>query len=219
MTFKAILFDMIGTTVKEQDPMFINNCFIKAFGEHKIDISRELVLTHRGKDKNQAVSEILATLDYPDQFRDPIMQRFRRNIEKGIHNFSAADRARDVFGFLKAKGVKIGIGSGLPRETFDMVFRHLQWDAIPFDYIGITEEVGRGRPYPDMILDMMKKLRLSARELLKVGDTVADIQEGKNAGVKTVVVLAGTQPEELLRKEKPDYVVRRLDELREIVRG
>jgi len=116
------------------------------------------------------------------------------------------------------KGIKVGIGSGLSRVAFDQVFHHLQWDLIAFDYIGIAEEVGRGRPHPDMVLDMMKKLNVSADEMLKVGDTVADIQEGRNAKVKTVAILSGTQSESQLRNEKPDYIIYRLAELKDIVK-
>ncbi|MGZ8518400.1 MAG: HAD family hydrolase [Chitinophagaceae bacterium] len=42
-----------------------------------------------------------------------------------------------------------------------------------------------------MILDMLKKFSLQKEQFLKVGDTVADILEGKNAGVKTAAILSG----------------------------
>jgi phosphonatase-like hydrolase len=218
MAIKAILFDMIGTTVSEKDPMFINNCFVKAFGEHKISVTPELIQKNRGRDKNQMIGDILKALDYPPQLSGSIMQRFQRNVEKGIHNFSAAEGARDILGSMMGRGIKVGIGSGLPRVVFDRVFHHLQWDEIPFDYIGISEEVGRGRPHPDMILDMVKKMNVSVAETLKVGDTISDIQEGKNAGVKTVAILSGTQPESQLRDEQPDFIIERLTELRDIVK-
>ncbi len=217
MAIKAILFDMIGTTVSEKDPMFISNCFVKAFGEHKMSVTPGTIQKHRGRDKNQMIGDILRELNYPLQLTTSILQRFQWNVEKGIRNFSAAEGARDIFGAMMGKGIKIGIGSGLPRAVFDRVFYHLHWDEVGFDYIGIAEEIGRGRPHPDMILDMMKEVDVAANETLKVGDTVSDIQEGKNAGVKTVAMLAGTQPEQQLRDENPDFIIRQLAELREIV--
>lgn len=218
MAIKAILFDMIGTTVSEKDPMFISNCFVKAFGEHKIPVTPEIIQRHRGREKRQMITGILQELDYPAQLAESILQRFQRNVEKGIHNFSAAEGARDILGSMMGKGIKVGIGSGLPRTVFDSIVHHLHWDEIAFDYIGIAEEVGRGRPHPDMILDMMKKVNVTVDETLKVGDTISDIQEGKNAGVKTVAILSGTQPETQLRSERPDFVIERLTELRDIVK-
>ncbi len=209
---------MIGTTVSEKDPSFISNCFVKAFEEHKVIVTPDIIQRHRGRDKHQMIGDILQELDYPRQLSRSIMQRFQRNVEKGMHNFSAADGARDILGSMMGLGIRVGIGSGLPRVVFDKVLDYLQWNEVVFDYIGIAEEVGRGRPHPDMILDMMRKLNVSPDETLKVGDTISDIQEGKNAGVKTVAIVSGTQPEDQLRSENPDFVIYQLAELRDIVR-
>jgi phosphoglycolate phosphatase-like HAD superfamily hydrolase len=61
-----------------------------------------------------------------------------------------------------------------------------------------------------MIIDMMKSFSLSADSILKVGDTIAYIIEGKNAGVKTVAILSGTQGENEIRSYQPDYVIKKL---------
>ena len=50
-----------------------------------------------------------------------------------------------------------------------------------------------GRPWPYMIFENLKKLRIpSVAEAIKVGDTVADIQEGLNAGMISVGVIEGS---------------------------
>jgi len=66
---------------------------------------------------------------------------------------------------------------------------------------------------------MRSMLGISPAELLKVGDTVADIQEGKNAGVLTAVLLSGTQDEVTLIKQNPDFVLHKLTDLIEILRS
>ncbi len=69
-----------------------------------------------------------------------------------------------------------------------------------------------------MILDMMNKTGVSnPAHFLKVGDTVADIQEGKNANVITAAILSGTQRKEDLEKEKPDFMIRDLSEVERIL--
>jgi phosphoglycolate phosphatase-like HAD superfamily hydrolase len=68
-----------------------------------------------------------------------------------------------------------------------------------------------------MILDMMKKFRLNNSELLKVGDTITDIREGKNAGVLTAAILSGTQSQEELVSQEPDYVINSLSQLKDII--
>ncbi len=44
-----------------------------------------------------------------------------------------------------------------------------------------------------MIYENMKNLEISsAQNVIKVGDTIADIKEGKNAGVKSIGILDGS---------------------------
>ena len=49
---------------------------------------------------------------------------------------------------------------------------------------------------------------------LKVGDTIADIREGKNAGCDTVGVLSGSDTVSMLRKENPNFIVNNITNMR-----
>jgi len=49
-----------------------------------------------------------------------------------------------------------------------------------------------------------------------VGDTELDIQCGISAGAKTCGVLYGYRTEDQLKKEKPDFIISRLDELKKL---
>ena len=61
---------------------------------------------------------------------------------------------------------------------------------------------GKGRPYPYMIYKNMEALGvMSADSVIKVGDTVSDIREGKNAGVMTVGVIEGSSEMGLTEEE------------------
>jgi phosphoglycolate phosphatase-like HAD superfamily hydrolase len=50
-----------------------------------------------------------------------------------------------------------------------------------------------------------------------VGDTELDIQCGKNAESKTCGVLYGYRNKEHIEKEKPDYIVSGLEELKHLL--
>ena len=52
---------------------------------------------------------------------------------------------------------------------------------------------GIGRPYPYMVFRALEKLGVSSvRAAVKVGDTAADIREGRNAGLVTVGLIEGS---------------------------
>ena len=49
---KAIVFDFIGTTVREADPAVINVCFEKAFADNNISVDISLLKKPGAKTKN-----------------------------------------------------------------------------------------------------------------------------------------------------------------------
>ena len=60
----------------------------------------------------------------------------------------------------------------------------------------------KGRPYPYMIYRNMEKLgTMDVRKVIKVGDTVSDIKEGKNAGAFSVGVIVGSSELGLSQEE------------------
>lgn len=217
MHITGVLFDFIGTIVMEKDPTTINQCFRKAFNEHGVLVTDEFVKANRGKDKKEVIDQALRQFNLPVSIADDIVASLRKHIEANLDNFYENDGAKETISFLKKKNIIIGTGSGLPRDTFDKIFTHLQWEPVGFDYIGIAEELGKGRPHPAMILDMLQQCNLDNSTFLKVGDTVADIQEGKNAKVFTAAILSGTQEEKILLNEHPDIVIRQLAELKKII--
>ena len=61
---------------------------------------------------------------------------------------------------------------------------------------------GKGRPCPYMMFRNMEALGVtSVAEVAKVGDTVSDIKEDKNAGVFTVGVIEGSSELALTQEE------------------
>lgn len=215
---KAVLFDLIGTTVSETDPEIINNCFEKAFSDNNIPVDTSLIKKNRGKDKRLIITNVLKFQQLSLSHVQDIYTSFKKNVLANINKFSENDGAKEIFLYLQDRNIKLGIGTGLERDIFTEIFYRLNWNNIHFDYIGIGSETGRGRPYPDMIFDMMNKLSvLDKGEFLKVGDTVADIEEGKNAKVLTAVILSGTQSKDDLLNAAPDYVLNSLIDIKKIV--
>lgn len=217
--YKGVLFDFMGTTANEKDPTVIHRCFVKSFGDHGVEVADELIKENRGKDKKEIVSFILHQYNRSQDMVPAILESFNVFLINSLDNFVPNKDTKEIIRFLKQKNIITGLGTGFPRDVFELIVKHLGWTDIGFDYIGIAEEVGRGRPHPDMITDMLKKFRLDKEEFLKVGDTVADILEGKNAGVKTAAILAGTQDEKEIRKQNPDFIICELTELKQILTG
>jgi phosphonoacetaldehyde hydrolase len=217
MAITAVFFDFIGTTVLEKNNDVVLTCFQQAFSDSGVAVEKEVLIANRGKDKGVMITEILKSVKKDIRKKNEILASFKKHFGNSITEFSESKDLDATVAYLRSKKVKIGVGTGLPKDALQILLEHFHWERFGFDYISTAGEIGKSRPNPEMIIDMMVKLHLNNFQFLKVGDTVADIQEGKNANVMTAAILSGTQTEEVLRSEKPDYVIKRLLDLKQIV--
>jgi len=162
---------------------------------------------HRGKDKREAIRDILTESNHPAGLTDAIHKKFMESIDNAMEGFTEITGATELFKYIKKSKIKLAVGSGLPREVINKLIQKLNWNTLDFDYTGSSEELGKGRPDPIMLNDVIYKLNISDRQsVLKTGDTIVDILEGKNAGALTASVLTGTQSREELEKYNPDFI-------------
>jgi phosphonatase-like hydrolase len=219
MKFELIFFDLIGTTIKDSDAheSLVIDSFYKSFALNGFQLSYKKVNEQRGKRKREAIQKLIPE-GLSIQIEDQIYNDFMRLLNASKGDFAEMPGALSLFKFLKNNNIKVAIGSGLPIDFIRELIKSLQWQSVKFDYIGSSEEFGKGRPDPIMIIDAMTKLNIKDKsKVLKVGDTIVDIQEGKNAGVLTAAVLTGTQRKADLEKQKPDFVLQSILQVPELL--
>ena len=77
----------------------------------------------------------------------------------------------DVFADLRDGGVRMCLTTGFSPATRDRIIGALGW-AGPVDLALSPADAGRGRPWPDMILAAVLRLRIDdVAEVAVVGDT------------------------------------------------
>lgn len=211
-----VMFDMAGTTVDDRlvGSSLVVTAFVGAFAKAGLAIAPEQVHQHRGKEKREAIGSLLRELgqvDSPElnEQAAAIFSDFVDKLRAGVDSLREIRGTPEVFRFLKGRGIRVGVGSGFPQEVVNAIVDKFGWEAAGLvDYVGCAEEVRASRPDPKMIVHAMAKLGIADPQcVLKVGDTVVDILEGKNAGTWTVGVLSGSQSEEQLRTAGADYVL------------
>ena len=69
------------------------------------------------------------------------------------------------------------------------------------------------KPSAEPLLTICKELNIDVTNTLMIGDTELDIQCGKNAGTFTCGVLYGYRTKELLEIEKPDFMVKSINQI------
>ncbi|MBC8290958.1 MAG: phosphonoacetaldehyde hydrolase, partial [Planctomycetes bacterium] len=96
---------------------------------------------------------------------------------------------RECFEALKQRGILIGTTTGYPRSVAHPVIDAAAEQGYVPDCTVCADEVPQARPAPWMIYRNMEQLGVfPPSAVLKVGDTIPDIEAGKNAGVRTVAI-------------------------------
>jgi len=129
---------------------------------------------------------------------------------------SAIERLRD-------RGLKIGSSTGYTRPLLDILLPHAARQGYRPDCALCPDDVGAGRPLPWMIYENAVRLKVHPLEaLVKIGDTISDIEEGLNAGTWTVAVaqtgnMIGLAEDEWRRLPQPEQAVRLQDARRKFL--
>jgi phosphonoacetaldehyde hydrolase len=124
----------------------------------------------------------------------------------------------------RARGLKVGSTTGYLADMMDVLLREAKKRGYAPDATVCASQVPFGRPEPWMCLENAKLLRVFPMEaIVKVGDTLPDVEEGLNAGMWTVGLAKtgnemGLSVADLARLA-PDDRSRRLARAHERLRG
>jgi len=115
---------------------------------------------------------------------------------------------------LRNRGIKVALDTGYPPEIQKALIDALGFEPLIDGYIS-AYQVKEGRPYPYMIHQLMEQLGVeSTRAVCKVGDSVRDIEEGRNAGCGLVVgVLSGADDADSMLAAGADIIANCLTDL------
>ncbi len=96
---------------------------------------------------------------------------------------------REVAFQIQRQGLKIGTTTGYTRAMLQLLVEEAAMQGYVPDANLCPEDVAAGRPHPFMILRLAAQLGLwPLAAVVKVGDTIADVQEGLSAGAWSVGV-------------------------------
>ena len=131
------------------------------------------------------------------------------------------DGVSETFEKLKEKKLKVAIDTGFDRQITNSILQRMGWlENNLIDASVSSDEVTRGRPYPDLIFKAMELTRVKdSRCVAKVGDTSADLMEGTSAGCGWVIgITTGAYKRSELQKEKHTHLIENVHEVLEIFR-
>ena len=215
---KMIIFNMAGTTIQEKGIVY--NSLFNTIKLIKPDLLRSDISRFAGYNKNEVIKYYVdqQRMNSPDVVLRNLKSEFNYYLKKEYMNNESVklmDKSLpSFFNLLREYDIKICLNTGYNKDIQKLLIDKLNLLDCIDDYIS-SEEVERGRPYPYMINKLMSRNNVNyPEEVIKIGDSVADIKEGKNAGCKTVGVLSGANSKAQLLKENPDIIINNIMDLR-----
>jgi HAD superfamily hydrolase (TIGR01549 family) len=118
--------------------------------------------------------------------------------------------------YLNEHQVKVSLLTTKVQEQAEKIIDHFNLRQS-FNYLMGRRDGLAHKPSPEPLIYICNKLNLKPSETLMVGDTELDIRCGIGAGARTCGVVYGYRTNDQLEKEKPDFLISGLNELKTIL--
>ena len=196
---KAAILDWAGTTV-DYGCMAPAAVFIETFRQRGIDVSTVQARAPMGMFKKDHIRTIIqmepVAAQWQTQYGRPCGEE---DVEAMYHDFLPLQLAviaqhadvipgtLDALNDFRQRGLKIGSTTGYTRAIMDRLAPLAAEKGYVPDAIVCADEVPAGRPQPWMMFQNAQQLGVyPMASIVKIGDTVPDIEEGLNAGTWTI---------------------------------
>ncbi len=198
---KAVIFDWAGTII-DYGCLAPTLVFIEVFQKRGIVVTVEEARAPMGLAKKDHVRMLTFLWSVQQQWHsiferypsesdvDELYAELEPSLAKIVKNYcEPVPGAVGLIELLKNQGVKVGTTTGYVSEMMDNIIPLATASGLIPNAVVNSSDVIAGRPAPWMIYRNCEELDVyPLSKMVKIGDTIADIQEGINAGMWTIGV-------------------------------
>ncbi|MGJ5755601.1 phosphonatase-like hydrolase [Streptomyces puniciscabiei] len=210
---RLVVLDMAGTTVA--DGGLVERAFAAAAAELGVEPGSAEHAEHlahvratMGESKISVFRHLFGTEDRARRANTAFEKAYGDLVGAGL--IAPVPGAREAVEELAADGRTVVLTTGFARVTQDAILDALGWrDLVPLTLCP-ADAGGRGRPYPDMVLEAFVRTKAAAdvRQVAVVGDTSYDVLSGVRAGAGVVAgVLTGAHGDAEFRAAGATHVL------------
>ncbi|RPJ05130.1 MAG: HAD family hydrolase [Deltaproteobacteria bacterium] len=204
---RGIIFDLDGTLLEAYEAIYLGMGEVfRTFGKPLFppgDLRRHL------KADLQAT---LAPFLSPEETSKAISIFRKRYEEVYLEKTHFLDGAKEILNSLHRQGMVLAVASNKLGLFSRKVLAHLGVAGYFQSILGAGDG-HRNKPFPDMIQASLKEMELPPEEVVFVGDSLEDIQAGREAGVDVYALPTGVHSKEELATGRPKRILRSLEDL------
>ncbi|ABR49772.1 HAD-superfamily hydrolase, subfamily IA, variant 3 [Alkaliphilus metalliredigens QYMF] len=182
---EAVIFDLDGTLI---DSMWVWMKIDVEFLEKRgILLPEDLGKGIEGMSFTETAAFFKKTFNLPESVEAIKKEWIEIGQEYYKNKIQLKPGAKEFIEILKAKGIKIGLGTSCSAELVEGVLSQHNLKKY-FHSIVTSCEVAKGKPHPDVFFKVAENLNVNPRKTLVFEDTVAGALAGKAAGMKVIGV-------------------------------
>jgi len=227
MRITTIILDWAGTTV-DFGSFAPVDAFMSAFAAFGVSPTADETRAPMGLAKRAHVAAMLSVERLAGQWAekngrahteadiDAVYEKFEPALFNVLNRYAAPlPLVLETVATLRNKGIKIGSTTGYTQAMMNVVAPLAKERGYAPDCLVCPDDTGgRGRPYPYMLWRNLEKLGTAhIGEVLKIGDTDADMKEAKTAGCLSAGVIIGSSMLGLSESELETLTPQRKEEL------
>jgi HAD superfamily hydrolase (TIGR01509 family) len=205
----AVIFDMDGVLVDSEAVWDdVRKAFVEENGGHWHDTAQRDMMGMSSVEWSQYVHDRLGVDMDPDEISREVADRVADTYRERLPLLpGAVDAVRS-----SAADWPLGLASSSNRHVIDLVLE-LAGIADDFEATASSEEVGAGKPAPDVYLATAKKLGVDSADCVAIEDSTNGIRSAHAAGMAVVAVPNQDFPPEPEALELADETIDSLTEL------
>ncbi len=198
---QAVVLDWAGTTV-DHGSLAPIRVLQRIFADREIEITEDEARRDMGLLKKDHIRSLLRhpriAREWERRYHQPPGEDTVENLFADflpqqmkclVECSSVISGVSDAVQRLRKRGLKIGSTTGYTRPLLEVLLPHAASQGYVPDCALCPDDVGAGRPLPWMLYENAVRMQIFPLEaMVKVGDTISDIEEGLNAGTWAVAV-------------------------------
>lgn len=158
--------------------------------------------------RNKESKEIFRSLGISLTKLPYILRKIRRDLQKELEKIKPVEGIKEALLEIKNNKCKLGI---LTSNSSAAVAKFLKINQLDFfDFIRSESDIFNKAK---KLNNLLKKEKFDRQNVFYVGDETRDIKAARKAKVKAVAVSWGFNGREILKKQNPDYLVNKPEEL------
>lgn len=206
---EAVVFDLDGVLI-DSEPVWerVRHTLVDERGGRWLPDAQSRLMGMSTPEWARYLSEASVVELPPEQVAEAVLNRMAACYARQLPLMpDATDTLRRV-----GRRWRLGLASSSPRTLIDTVLATADWSRL-FDVTVSTEEVGRGKPAPDVYLAAVQRLTVAPNSAVAIEDSTHGLRSAAAAGLHGIAVPRPGYPPAVDALNGADLVLSRLADL------